>query len=530
MNRIAFALIVAAHALAQDAATLYRQAVDRQQAGDLPSAVTLYQQSLNLDPSNIAARSNLGAALAGLGRYDDAIPEYQQALKSAPPQAQPYLQRNLALAYYKSGRLQEAAPLLLELHRAQPANRDTALLAADCLLQLGEPAQALELLQPIAADAGNDKALAYLLGVAYLKNGKTADAQRVLDPILRDTSSAEGNYALGLAMFTSGDYPAAIKALARAIELNPALPHLYSYYGQALIFTGDPDAALAAFEKQLAADRNDYDANYQSGLILARRKKFDDAEPRLRHAVLLRPDSNWAHLALAECWIGKGQWADARKELESAVARWPEFGEAHAQLAAVYANSGRKADQQRELALAAKFTPKTGAITEAGPKPGTAAPKLQLGKTSLPLPEAGKPAVLVFGSYTCPNFRKASPVLNEFAKKYGARAAFLLVYIREAHAEGAWQSTINEREHVDLTPATSMEQKHEYATMCTRKLELQFPNAVDGMDNAAEKAYAAWPSRVYVVGTDGQVRYSSGLIEEEFDRAALESAIRKAIR
>lgn len=520
---------------AQDAASLYRQGVDRQQAGDLAGAADLYRQSLHLDASNIAARSNLGAALAGLGRYDEAIPEYQEALKSAPAQALPYLQRNLALAYYKSGRLQEAAPLLLALHEAQPANREATLLAADCLLQLGEPGQALGLLEPIAGDAANDKALAYVLGIAYLKNGKTADAQRVLDPILKDTASPEGNYALGMAMFTSGDYPAALQSLALAIQLNPALPHVYSYYGQALIFTGDADAALAAFMKQLAADRNDYDANYQSGVILSRRGRYAEAEPLLHHAVLLRPNSNWAHLALAEAWIGKGQWAEARKELEAAVAKWPEFGAAHARLATVYGNAGATTEELRERALADKYTPEASGITATGPKPGTPAPRLKLarsaggGSVNLPLPEQGKPAILVFGSYTCPNFRKASPVLNELAARYGGQASFLLVYIREAHATGAWQSTVNEREHIQLAAAVSMEQKHEYAMMCTRKLELSFPSVVDGLDNAAERAYAAWPSRVYVIAANGQVRYSSGLIEEEFDRGALESAIRTVI-
>ena len=529
------AMLLAGPAPAQDARSLYRQGVDRQQQGDLAGAAELYRQSLKLDAADIAARSNLGAALAGLGRYDEAIPEYQQALKAAPEQARPYLQRNLALAYYKSGRLQDAAPLLLALHEAQPSNRDATLLAADCLLQLGEPAQALGLLEPIAGDAANDKALAYILGIAYLKSGKTADAQRVLDPILKDTASAEGNYALGMAMFTSGDYPSAMKALARAIQLNPALPHIYSYYGQALIFTGDPDAALSAFASQLAADRNDYDANYQSGVILSRRRRYAEAEPLLRHAVLLRPNSNWAHLALAEAWIGKNQWAGARKELETTVARWPDFGPAHARLAAVYARAGLRTEEAREQALAARYTPQAGGITGTGPKPGAPAPRLQLsrsagsGVVNLPSPEPGKPAVLVFGSYTCPNFRKAAPVLNGFSRKFGGQAGFLLVYIREAHATGEWQSTVNEREHVQLSPASSMEQKQEYATMCTRKLELGFPSAVDGLDNAAEQAYAAWPSRVYVISADGQVRYSSGLIEEEFDRAALESAIRSVI-
>ncbi len=528
-------IVLALAASAQDAQTLYRQGVDRQQQGDLAGAAGLYKESLKLDGTNIAARSNLGAALAGLGQYDEAIPEYRQALKAAPEQARPYLQRNLALAYYKSGRLQEAAPLLIAVHEAQPANRDATLLAADCLLQLGEPAKSLALLEPIAADAANDKGLAYVLGIVYLKTGRTSDAQRVLDPILKDTSSAEGNYALGMAMFTSGDYPSAMKAFERAIDLNPSLPHLNAYYGLALVFTGDPDAALTAFGKQLAADPNDYDANFESGLILSRRGRYAEAEPLLRRAALLRPNSVEVLVALADGLIGQNQGAAARKELEAAVRQWPEFGAAHARLADVYTKAGLTAEASRERSLAARYTAKTSGITEAGPKLGTPAPRLQLaradgsGLVNATSPESGKPVVLVFGSYTCPNFRKASAALNQLSERFGGQASFLLVYIREAHATDSWQSTINEREHVQIAPAASVEQKRDYAMMCQRKLSLRFPAVVDGLDNAAERAYAAWPSRVYVISAGGVVRYSSGLTEEEFDRAALESAIQSVI-
>jgi tetratricopeptide (TPR) repeat protein len=530
------AIFVVFQAAAQDAASLYRQGVDRQQQGDLAGAVDSYRKLLEQDAGNVAARSNMGAALAGMGRYDDAIPEYERAMTNAPEQFRPYLQRNLALAYYKSGRLQDAAPLLIALHEAQPANRDATLLAADCLLQLGEPAKALTLLDPLAADAASDKALAYALGMAYLKTGQTAEAQRVLDPILKDTSSAEGNYALGMAMFTSGDYPAAVTALGRASQLNASLPHIWSYYGQALIFTGDPNGALDAFAKQLAADRNDYETNFQSALILARRGKQNEAEPLLRRAVLLHPASAEARLALGETLIAESKWADARTDLEQAIRQWPEFGAAHARLADVYLKTGMQNEAARERTLAAKYKLPETAKAQPGPKPGTPAPKLQLARTEgggllkVPNPEPGKPTVLVFGSYSCPNFRTAAPVLNELSKTFGDQVSFLLVYIREAHSTDQWQSTINERDQVALAPVASVEQKHDYAIMCQRKLHLRFPSVVDGLDNAAEQAYGAWPSRVYVIGADGRVRYSSALIEEEFDRAALEAAVKSVYR
>jgi tetratricopeptide (TPR) repeat protein len=513
---------------AQDAADSYRRGVDLQRSGDLAGAVSAYRQSLAQDASNLAAHSNLGAALAGLGRYDEAIPEYRKALDGAPEQFRALLERNLALAYFKSGRMQEAAPILIGLHEAQPADHQAALLAADCLLQLGEPDRALAVLEPLSAEAGSDRALAYALGVAELKTGRAEEAQRVLDPILKDETSAEGQYALGMVMFTSGDYPSALKPLRRAIELNPSLAHVQSYYGQALIFTGDPDGALAAFRKQLDSDPVDYDANFESGLILTRRGQFAEAEPLLRRAVMLRPKSSGARVALADALTGEKKIPEARRELEAIVQEWPGFGAAHRRLAALYAAAGLKADAAREQALAAKYAPQSVAQA-AGLTRGTTAPPFELAKSegggAVRIPEAGKTTVLVFGSYTCPNFRKASPVLNELSEQLAGRVAFLQVYIREAHAEDQWQSTINEREQVDLAPASTMEQKHDYAAMCQRKLHLRFPAVVDGLDNAAEKAYAAWPSRVYVIAADGRVRYSSALTEEEFDRAALEAAI-----
>ncbi len=526
--------LLACRLYGQDAAAFYRQGVDLHQRGDLAGAVEAYRKSLALDGGNVAARSNLGAALAGLGRFDDAVPEYEKALAGAPEQYRPQLRRNLALAYYKSGRMRDAAPILIALHEAQPESHEAAILAADCLLQMGEPAQALAILEPLVAEAASDKGLAYLLGITYLKTGRVADGQRLLDPLLKDETSAEGQYALGMAMFTSGDYPAAVGALRRAIQLNPSLARVQSYYGQALIFSGDPDGALAAFQKQLQADPNDFDSNYESALILSRRGKYAEAEPLLRRAVLLRPKSAEAKLALADALIAENQTAAARDSLEGLVREWPEFGAAHARLSGVYAKLGLNADAAKEQALAAKYiNPGADARTEqGGPKIGDPAPRFQLAKSegagTLSVPAAGKPAVLVFGSYTCPNFRKAAPVLNELAGKLDGKVTFLQVYIREAHAEGQWQSTVNERENVELAMPSSMNEKHDYAVMCQRKLHLRFPAVVDGLDDAAEKAYAAWPSRVYVIGADGRVRYSSALIEEDFDAAALETAIRAA--
>jgi tetratricopeptide (TPR) repeat protein len=340
---------------------------------------------------------------------------------------------------------------------------------------------------------------------------------------------------MGAAMFTAKDFPGAVKAFARAIEINPALPRLYSYYGQALLVTGDPEGASDAFRKQLSTDPNDYESNLQLAEILIHRRAFSEAEPLLRRAVLVRGQSAEARYALASNFQAEGKTDEARREFETIVKQWPEFGAAHARLAEVYERAGLPAEAAREKALAAKFgIPKTQP-EPVGLQPGTPAPAFELarsggkGRVSVPSPQPGRPTVLVFGSYSCPNFRGAAPVLNRLAAEYGNRSAFLLVYIREAHATGQWQSSINQRENVTLAPAATAEQKQEYATMCSRKLHLSFPAVVDGMDGATEKAYAAWPSRAYVIGADGRVRYATALDEQDFDPKALEAAIRQSI-
>jgi hypothetical protein len=123
--------------------------------------------------------------------------------------------------------------------------------------------------------------------------------------------------------------------------------------------------------------------------------------------------------------------------------------------------------------------------------------------------------------------------LKRIAEQYRDRADFRLVYIREAHpqggAESQWQSTINIKEGISLAPALTLPEKQEHAALCLRKLDLPFPAIVDSMDGAAETAYQAWPSRLYVIGRDGNVAFSTRLGELEFRPADLETAIREIL-
>ena len=153
------------------------------------------------------ARSNLGrSARQELGHYQDAIREYQEALKGASPDVSPRLRFNLALAYYKSFQIPEAAAELETLRAAQPADLNLAVLLADCRLRMGEFQKAIDAVQPLEAANLEEPALNYVLGMALIQSGRVADGQIRVDRILRRGGVGRRALSAGLGgLFTAGN-------------------------------------------------------------------------------------------------------------------------------------------------------------------------------------------------------------------------------------------------------------------------------------------------------------------------------------
>jgi tetratricopeptide (TPR) repeat protein len=509
---------------------LLRHSAELQQAGDLEGAVKGYREFLGLQPNEAPVHSNLGVLLSHLGRYDEAVVEYQKALDLDPQNAS--IVRNLGLAYYKSGRIPDAANAFSKAKTLAPDNFQTMLLLADCDLRMGDNRAVIVLLTPLEQQNADNAAIAYMLGIAMIRDGQVQEGQKRVDLILRNGDSAEARFLLGSQMFASGDFPAAVKQFAGAIELNPALPDLEAFYGRALLNTGDPDAAAEAFRKELASDPNHFEANLHLSQILGERKQWSDADPLARRAVLVRPDSLEAQLEVADIDVAEEKLKEAKLALEAAEKTWPRSATVHARLAQVDEKLHLTQDAKREENLARTLQPRKNAAGP-GPKTGDSAPAFtatRMGsadQVTLAGLRKSNPVLLVFGSYTCPNFRSASEALGKLYPEYKDKIPFYLIYIREAHSTTDWASTKNQREDVTLRPASNMEEQQDHATMCVRKLRIDFPTFVDGMNGAAEKAYAAWPSKAFLLDKRGRIVYASGLSEQDFKPDELENQLRK---
>lgn len=358
MCRLAFTILVLVSVPGLSAAAqgspgeLMRRAVEAQQAGSLDVAIREYRQLLESYPNVFEIRSNLGAALAGEGRYAEAITEYRRALALKPS---PQVRLNLALSFYKNDDLAEAVATLEQVHAESPADLQAVELLADCYLKQGRNREAITLLAPVYERQPGDDALTYLLGTSLLRDGQTARGERVIDRILKDRDSAASRMLMGTARYATGDYPGATDELRRAIAADPKLPDAYAYYGLALLYSGDRPGARRAFENEIAVDGHNFTANLYLGVLSRESRDYARAAEYLRIALQIRPHDPGTRFEAASVELEQGAIDQSIRDLESLVRDSPDFSEAHWALAAAYLRANRTEDGRRERAIAGRL-------------------------------------------------------------------------------------------------------------------------------------------------------------------------------
>jgi len=96
-------------------------------------------------------------------------------------------------------------------------------------------------------------------------------------------------------------------------------------------------------------------------------------------------------------------------------------------------------------------------------------------------------------------------------EEFKDQADFLTIYIREAHPDDEWQMDVNIKDDVCYTQPKTFEQRLAIANDFAKRFNFPMPLAVDTMEEAANKAYAAWPERLYIITPDGTVAYKGGI-------------------
>lgn len=339
-----------------DPEALFRQAIEAQQHGDYASAINDYRKVIELRPGNVQAKVNLGAALANVGKFDEAIEMYQAALPSLKNKNMVLL--NLGLAYYKKGDFEHAREQFTLFHDAQPNDVRAIILLGDCNLRAGKVDAALNLLEPLESKYAENMDFEYVMGSALIKSGRRRDGVARLEKVAKAGPSADAYLLAGATLLDLNEYEQSRHDLEEALRLSPSLPGLYTLVGIARDKTGDVKNAEPAFREALKANADDFQANLYLGAILYKRRDLEEARGYLDRALRLKPTDSMARYEAAMLKSTSGDYATAAKELELLIKDDPDWLEPHVELAALYYRLHRPEDGAKERQVVDQITAK----------------------------------------------------------------------------------------------------------------------------------------------------------------------------
>ena len=338
----------------QDPSELLNDAIRAQQSGDYQSAITEYRKFLDLRPHNVEAKVNLGAALAHVGRFDEAIAIYQSALPSLTDKNPVRL--NLGLAYFKKGDMAKARDQFAALHQSTPSNVQAAILLADTEIKLGNAESAARMLEPLENANSSNPDFDYVCGLAMIKSGHRRDGVPRVEKAAELGHSADAYMLAGATLLDLGDFEPARHDLEMAVQLNPKLPGLYTLVGTARDKTGDQKGAEPAFRLAVQENPSDFNANLSLGALLYKQRHLEEAKDFLDRAVKLKPSDAMAHYESAMLKSTSGEYQEAAEELEGVVKSAPDWLEPHVELSSLYYKLHRPSDGAKQRAIVDRLT------------------------------------------------------------------------------------------------------------------------------------------------------------------------------
>jgi len=321
--------------------------------GQWEAARRLYLNCLASSPQRFDVLSNLGVVYTRMGQMQEAIGSYQRALALSP--GNPKVEFNLAVVLVKTGSYGAAAEHLSALRKVEPNEGRVGELLAFCYYHLGRYTLAAREAEQVYKSHPDDAGNALILGSAYTRLGHYEKALPLITLALKAAGSADGHLIMGETLLGLRLYQPALDELTKASLLQPNLPGLHSALGMAQAGLGKSKEATAEFKLALAADPNDYQANYYMG----RFERLDDDIPAAKEflgkAEQLSPGTPEVRFELAVIEMEEHHYAKAETLLTEVLRREPDHRQAHFLLAEVYLKQGRREEAQRERKISEKL-------------------------------------------------------------------------------------------------------------------------------------------------------------------------------
>lgn len=259
--------------------------------------VTLMRYALALNPQAWTANYNLGLELLNAGQTQEAIDQFEQALKTAPLYAQGH--NYLGNAYVRAGRESDARREFEQAVTIQPGYPDAHFNLGLVLKDEGQLDAAAEQYKDAVEEKPDFYLARYNLGNVLLGQGDADGAIEQYRAALKvEPDYAEAHDNLAGALLKTGHAAEAVDEFRLALRDGPDNARIRYNLGNALYVSGQPDAAAVEFEQALKLDPNLAGAHYNLGYIRMQQGRTADAIEHFQATLKIHPDDTSAQTYL----------------------------------------------------------------------------------------------------------------------------------------------------------------------------------------------------------------------------------------
>ena len=281
--------------------------------GDYSAAIRAFESVCEIAPDRPEPFRALLLAYLQAERFGDALRTGQEAIAKWPNDAE--LRHWVGLAYFKTGRNQEARDELQRSKELDPRNPATSFDLALVCMTLKDYAAASHALGT-ALKIQPSNALAHLLlGRAYQNSNRSEDAVREFQTALKlDPEVPLGHYHLGFAYESIGKTDAALAQYQVEVSRTPGNAQAHYQYGHCLLNAGDAKNAVVQLERTTELDNQNGDAFYELGKAALLNKEMPKAIAALQRAASLKPNDPSPHYQLARAYQQLGDREQAEQQ------------------------------------------------------------------------------------------------------------------------------------------------------------------------------------------------------------------------
>ena len=290
------------------------------------------------------------------GRLDDAERGYRAALDSDPANVDAL--HLLGVLRHQLGQHAEAADLVGRAAHLRPQDAALQLNLGNALKALGQIDGAIERFRNALTLAPAFPLAHYNLGNAYAAVGRHADAADAFQKSLRlqpDNASAHNN--LGNALHALGHHEEAIASFQRALELHPGHAGAHNNLGMALNALGKSNEAVLQFREAISAQPRFVAAHFNLANTLDATGQHEQALVAFEAVLALEPQLPPALFGLGNTLAALGRHKEALLRFERVVGLDPKFALAWLSLGTTHHALGGHAAAVRAFDQALRLRP-----------------------------------------------------------------------------------------------------------------------------------------------------------------------------